>query len=71
MAPSNDTSASVIVVCFFYDVSDLLVAWHIQTVVLPSITVEESQFDPYDESQVDLWEVVPETTDATDEDEGE
>ena len=35
-------------------VCDLLVNWHIQEVVLPSITVEEKLFDPYDESQVDL-----------------
>ena len=39
-------------------VCDLLVSWHIQTVVLPSITVEQSQFDPYDESQVDLSGIV-------------
>ncbi len=39
-------------------VCDLLVNWHIQTVVLPSITVEESYFDPYDESQVDLSGIV-------------
>jgi len=39
-------------------VCDLLVNWHIQTVVLPSITVVESQFDPYDESQVDLSGIV-------------
>jgi len=39
-------------------VCDLLVNWHIQTVVLPSITVEEYQFDPYDESQVDLSGIV-------------
>ncbi len=39
-------------------VCDLLVNWHIQTVVLPSITVEESHFDPYDESQVDLSGIV-------------
>ena len=39
-------------------VCDLLVNWHIQTVVLPSITVEESQFDPYDESQIDLSGIV-------------
>jgi len=39
-------------------VCDLLVNWHIQTVVLPSITVEESVFDPYDESQVDLSGIV-------------
>ncbi len=35
-------------------VCDLLVNWHIQTVVLPSISVEDSYFDPYDESMVDL-----------------
>jgi len=39
-------------------VCDLLVSWHIQTVVLPSITVEDSQFDPYDESQIDLSGIV-------------
>ncbi len=38
------------------EVCDLLVAWHIQQVVLPSITEEEKAFDPYDES----W-VYPET----------
>ena len=35
-------------------VCDLLVNWHIQTVVLPSIKVEDSYFDPYDSTQVDL-----------------
>ena len=39
-------------------VCDLLVSWHIQTVVLPSIAVEESKFDPYDESQIDLSGIV-------------
>ena len=39
-------------------VCDLLVNWHIQTIVLPSITVEESQFDPYDENQIDLSGIV-------------
>ena len=39
-------------------VCDLLVNWHIQTVILPSVSVEESQFDPYDESQVDLSGIV-------------
>ena len=39
-------------------VCDLLVAWHIQTVVLPSISVEENHFDPYDESQIDLTGIV-------------
>ena len=40
------------------DVSDLLVAWHIQTVVLPSISVDEKAFDPMDENQVDLTGIV-------------
>ena len=35
-------------------VTDLLVSWHIQQIVLPSITVEEDPFDPYDPSQVDI-----------------
>ena len=39
-------------------VCDLLVNWHIQTVVLPSISVEESHFDPYDETQIDLSGIV-------------
>lgn len=36
------------------DMCDLLVAWHIQEVVLPSIRVEDVKFDPLDENQVDL-----------------
>ena len=47
---SGDTSG----IASYGQVCDLLVNWHIQTVVLPSITVEESPFDPYDENQVDL-----------------
>ena len=39
-------------------VCDLLVNWHIQTVVIPSISVEDSYFDPYDESMVDLSGIV-------------
>ena len=35
-------------------VCDMLVSWHIQQVVLPSIAVEETPFDPFDETQVDL-----------------
>lgn len=42
----------------YAEVCDLLVNWHIQTVVLPSITVESSPFDPYDETQVDLSGIV-------------
>ena len=40
------------------EVCDLLVNWHIQTVVLPSISVVESPFDPYDENQIDLSGIV-------------
>ena len=40
------------------DVCNLLVNWHIQQVVLPSIAVTETRFDPYDESQVDLSGIV-------------
>ncbi len=39
-------------------VADLLVNWHIQEVVLPAMAVEESRFDPYDETQVDLSGIV-------------
>lgn len=35
-------------------VCDMLVSWHIQTIVLPTKVVEDAKFDPYDESQVDL-----------------
>ena len=51
---SGDSSG----IASYGEVCDLLVNWHIQTVVLPSITVEESPFDPYDESQVDLSGIV-------------
>ena len=41
------------------EVADLLVSWHIQQVVIPSHSdEEESTFDPYDESQVDLSGIV-------------
>lgn len=39
-------------------VCDLLVAWHIQEVVLPSMAEEETPFDPFDENQVDLTGIV-------------
>ncbi len=40
------------------EVCDLLVNWHIQTVVLPAISDIESPFDPYDENQIDLSGIV-------------
>lgn len=40
-------------------VCDLLVSWHIQEVVLPAQQDEaQSAFDPYDENQVDLSDIV-------------
>lgn len=35
-------------------VCDLLVCWHIQEIILPLEMEEETEFDPFDESQVDL-----------------
>ena len=52
------TSGDKVGIASYGQVCDLLVSWHIQTVVLPSITVEESQFDPYDERQIDLSGIV-------------
>ena len=40
------------------EICNLLVNWHIQQVVLPSIAVTEKHFDPYDEQQVDLTGIV-------------
>ena len=39
-------------------VCDMLVSWHIQTIVLPSQVVEDTKFDPFDENQVDLSGIV-------------
>ena len=39
-------------------VCDLLVNWHIQEVVIPSLTIDINPFDPFDESQVDLSGIV-------------
>lgn len=47
------------------DVSDLLVAWHIQEVVIPSISFEELVFDPMDEEQVDLSGIVNAKTEVS------
>ena len=51
---SGDTSG----IRSYGQVCDLLVNWHLQTVVIPSITVEDSHFDPYDENQIDLSGIV-------------
>ena len=38
--------------------TDLLVSWHYQREILPTITQQEKKFDPYDEKQVDLSGIV-------------
>ena len=52
------TSGEASGIASYAEVCDLLVNWHIQTVVLPAITVEKSAFDPYDETMVDLSGIV-------------
>lgn len=42
----------------YSQVCDLLVNWHIQQVVLPSISVEEFVFDPFDRNQVDVSDII-------------
>ena len=51
------TSGDTAGITSYSQVCDLLVNWHIQEVVLPSIAVEESHFDPYDETQVDISDI--------------
>ncbi len=59
---ANDTylkaSGEASGVASYGQVCDLLVAWHIQEVVIPSLAVEENPFDPYDENSVDLSGIV-------------
>lgn len=40
------------------EVCDLLVNWHISTVVMPELTITQTPFDPYDETKVDLSGIV-------------
>ena len=55
---ANDTylkvSGDASGIASYGQVCDLLVNWHIQEVVIPSLTIDVSPFDPYDENQVDL-----------------
>ena len=51
------TSGDTAGITSYSQVCDLLVNWHIQEVVLPSIAVEESHFDPYDKTQVDVSDI--------------
>ena len=45
-------------VASYGEVTDLLVSWHYQKEILPTVTEQEKKFDPYDESQVDLSGIV-------------
>ena len=51
------------------EIAELLVSWHYQEVVLPSITEPEVDFDPMDETQVDLTGLphAPVSTEPTEE----
>lgn len=40
------------------EVTDLLVSWHYQKEILPTLVEKEKKFDPYDENQVDLSDIV-------------
>ena len=51
---SGDTSG----IRSYGEVTDLLVSWHYQKEILPTITEQEKKFDPYDENQVDLSGIV-------------
>ena len=52
------------------EVTDLLVNWHYQRVIEPTIIKQEEKFDPFDEKQVDLSGIVnakvPEPTQSAD-----
>jgi len=52
------------------EVTDLLVSWHYQREILPTLVHQEKKFDPYDEKQVDLSGIVhakdPEPTQSAD-----
>ena len=49
------------------EIAELLTRWHYQEVVIPSITEPEVEFDPMDESQVDLTGLphIPDPTEPT------
>ena len=72
---ANDTylkvSGDELGVDSYNSVTDLLVSWHYQEVVLPTITEAEIKFDPKDETQVDLTttQVPPATKPEEDADE--
>ena len=59
---ANDTylkvSGDASGIASYGEVCDLLVNWHIQEVVIPSLTIDVNPFDPFDENQVDLSGIV-------------
>ena len=52
------TSGDTAGVASYGAVTDMLVSWHYQTQILPSLVQQEKKFDPYDENQVDLTGIV-------------
>ena len=61
------TSGDTAGVASYGAVTDMLVSWHYQKEILPTLVQQEKKFDPYDENQVDLSGIVnarePETLD--------
>ena len=51
---SGDTAG----VASYGEVADLLVSWHYQKEILPTLIQTEEKFDPFDENQVDLTGIV-------------
>lgn len=52
------TSGDSAGVASYGEVTDLLVSWHYQKEILPTLIEKEKKFDPYDENQVDLSGIV-------------
>ena len=48
----------------YNSVTDLFASWYIQSFILPNYIVEEEEFDPLDETQVDLSGIVNAPTEA-------
>ena len=52
------TSGDTAGVASYGAVTDMLVSWHYQKEILPTLVQQEKKFDPYDERQVDLSGIV-------------
>ena len=52
------TSGDTAGVASYGAVTDMLVSWHYQKEILPTLVQQEKKFDPYDEGQVDLSGIV-------------